>query len=137
MITPILLGMTIPTFGEWLKERRLSSGLTQEELANAIGSPRTYVIKIEKGEVRLPKDRLRLRIHQALGTSDDELLRLGIMKPRHSPSWVYEVNVSDAGVIKANETRAQVVALINDPRIPDDAIEGVRRVLLGYLDRSE
>jgi transcriptional regulator with XRE-family HTH domain len=129
-----MVAMRDITFGDWLLDRRKAAKLTQDELAAAIGRDRSYIIKLEKGRIRLPTLPVRTAFHSVFQTSEEDLLRLGIVKPERNV-WIYDQ--SDTVIATAKDNRAQVVALINDPRIPDDAIEGVRRVLLSYLDRSE
>jgi transcriptional regulator with XRE-family HTH domain len=111
--------------------------MTQAELASAVGRDRTYIVKIERGAIRLPQPEQRDDFHKVLGTSEDELRFLGIV-PTPGTGWAfsYEANVSGT-TVSPSQARADVAALARDPRIPDDAIEGIRRVLLGYLERSE
>lgn len=53
-------------YGEILKDRRKSLGLTQKELAERIGRERTYINRIEKGETDMQLSSF-LRIASALG----------------------------------------------------------------------
>lgn len=50
-----------------IKDARLNSGLTQQEVAKKIGKPQSYVSKIESGERRLDVIELAelLKIYQA------------------------------------------------------------------------
>jgi len=61
----------LPTFGDWLKQRRRALDLTQEELAARIGySPRT-IEKLESGERRASKQVIAL-LAEALNIPSDE-----------------------------------------------------------------
>lgn len=73
------------TFGEWLKEARARQrpALRQQDIADAIGVDRSYIVKIETGRIGLPQHETRQRIHAALGTSDDELRERGIIRDAH------------------------------------------------------
>lgn len=51
---------------ETLKEERLRAGLTQEELAQKIGSKRTYISRLERGKSDVQLSTL-FRIFQGLG----------------------------------------------------------------------
>lgn len=53
-------------YGEILRDRRKQLGLTQKELAEAIGRERTYINRIEKGETDMQLSSF-LRIASALG----------------------------------------------------------------------
>lgn len=57
-----------------LRQRRLMAGLTQKQLASAIGVPQSFVSKYEAGERRLDLVELEA-ICRALGVSLQELLR--------------------------------------------------------------
>ncbi len=67
-------------FGAWLKERRKRAGLTQKRLADLSGIHRTYIVKIERGGVGLPGYDLRQRLHRALGTTEEDLRKAGIVE---------------------------------------------------------
>lgn len=51
---------------ETLKEERLRAGMTQEELAQKIGSKRTYISRLERGKSDVQLSTL-FRIFQGLG----------------------------------------------------------------------
>ncbi len=95
--------MERPTFGAWLRQRRTEAGLTQDQLADAIGRDRTYVVRIENGHVKLPRADIRAEIHRALNTSDDELARFGIIDPPGAPRWME----SKAPFPRIGETRPE------------------------------
>jgi transcriptional regulator with XRE-family HTH domain len=60
-------------FGAVVRERRLDSGLSQEELASAALVERSHMGKIERGE-HLPNLLLVLRLADALAINPGELL---------------------------------------------------------------
>lgn len=68
------------TFGQWLRGKREETGLSQERLAVAVGVDRAYVNKVERGKVNLPNPETRERFHQVLGTSEEDLVRAGIVQ---------------------------------------------------------
>lgn len=53
-------------YGEILRDRRKALGMTQKELAEAIGRERSYINRIEKGETDMQLSSF-LRIASALG----------------------------------------------------------------------
>jgi ribosome-binding protein aMBF1 (putative translation factor) len=55
-------------YGEILRDRRKSLGMTQKELAEKVGRERTYINRVEKGETDMQLSSF-LRIADALGMS--------------------------------------------------------------------
>lgn len=68
------------TFGHWLRSNRTEKRLSQEALAARIGVDRTYISKVENGGIGTPEVETRKKLHREFGTSDDELVRLGILE---------------------------------------------------------
>lgn len=70
------------SLGEQIKELRQSLGMTQTDLAKAIGSGQVYISAIETGRIKLPdRDRLKA-IARAVGASPNTLLEgAGYMEP--------------------------------------------------------
>ena len=68
------------TYGDWLKEARRARGLTQKRVSEVAGMGVSHVSRIENGGIDLPTKATRDRIHEALGTSDDDLVSAGILK---------------------------------------------------------
>lgn len=69
------------TFGPWLKSARERSRISQERLARITGIDRGHLSKMENDRIDLPRYETRERIHAALGTTEDELVALGIVRP--------------------------------------------------------
>ena len=72
-----------PTFGARLAELRKAAGLTQVELAEAIGSSQRMVAYYESTD-DYPIARLLRHLSRALGVTTDELL--GLTPPRSRPA---------------------------------------------------
>ncbi len=66
---------TAAVFGVMVRERRVSRGIAQEELALLAGIDRSFIGKVERGENQ-PSLSLILRLAKALGCSGAELLSL-------------------------------------------------------------
>ncbi len=64
---------TASAFGAMIRERRLSRGVAQEELALLSGIDRSFIGKLERGENQ-PSLALILRLARALGCSCADLL---------------------------------------------------------------
>jgi putative transcriptional regulator len=58
-----------------IKEFRKENGLTQEELASAVGVSRQTIISIEKGKY-IPSLPLALRIAEYFASSTDDIFRI-------------------------------------------------------------
>lgn len=59
-----------------LKAARLAKGLTQEQLANATGVPRTDIVKIESASSGVnPTMKRLIKLADELGTTASDLLR--------------------------------------------------------------
>lgn len=74
------------TFGEWLRSKRGMQGepgfITQDELARRMNVARTFVVQLESPRHATPTYPTRKKIHHALGTTEEELITLGIISPR-------------------------------------------------------
>lgn len=68
------------SFGVWLRERRLARGLSQEGLARLAGMDRPHISIIEQGRIALPRYETRQFLHKHLGTSESDLIALGIVE---------------------------------------------------------
>ena len=64
--------MTTPTFGQWLRRRRKSLGLTQRALAEEAGCAEVTLRKIEAGDLQ-PSAPLVTSLAQALGVDEPDL----------------------------------------------------------------
>ncbi|MES1949652.1 helix-turn-helix domain-containing protein [Salinisphaera sp. S4-8] len=58
-----------------LKQRRLSRGITQQELARKLGKPQSFVSKYESGERRLDVEEF-INVCLALHDCPEELIRI-------------------------------------------------------------
>ena len=59
------------TFGEWLKRRRMSLGLTQKELARQVGYAPVTLRKVEADELR-PSGQMARKLAEALELAPEE-----------------------------------------------------------------
>ena len=55
-----------PSISSRLRRARLDAGLSHDRLAEAVGTTRSHLIKLEKG-VHAPRERMLLRISEATG----------------------------------------------------------------------
>jgi transcriptional regulator with XRE-family HTH domain len=70
-------------FGKWMAAQRKRRGISQERLGKITGIDRGHLSKIENGKIELPGYETRQRIHAALGTSENDLKALGIIRDAH------------------------------------------------------
>lgn len=73
--------MTRKQFGPTVKRRRLDKGLSQKELAEAVGIDFGYLSNIERSKVNPPSRDVVLRIAKELEIDKDELLVLARRVP--------------------------------------------------------
>jgi transcriptional regulator with XRE-family HTH domain len=80
--------MKMLTFGEWLQGKRGRKGdpgfVSQNELAKRMGVTRSYIGQLEDPTKPTPTFPTRQKVHAALGSSEQELVDLGIVRT-HSP----------------------------------------------------
>ena len=68
--------METKTFGQTLKEIRRSKGVTQRQLAAAVGVDFSYISKVENDRMPPPAADTIVKICEKLGVSPDELLAM-------------------------------------------------------------
>lgn len=104
-------------FGDWLKRERLARGLTQGDLEDRASLGYAYVSKVERGRTKIPSEEVRQRIHKVLNTTDDDLVREGILVRLDTPGFdpVYIPSSESSRARRAvEETEARYDAI--DPR---------------------
>ena len=70
------IGGRVLTFGEFIRRERGRRGLTQQNVADAIERPGSYVSRLERDNFRDLPDPLEMRrIAEVLGCSESDLLR--------------------------------------------------------------
>ncbi|MTH51882.1 helix-turn-helix domain-containing protein [Bacillus mangrovi] len=70
-------------YGAFIKEGRINKGWTEEQFAERLMTTRSYIGKIERGEVH-PSETLILRISKELNISHQELQLAIWCDPPHS-----------------------------------------------------
>jgi transcriptional regulator with XRE-family HTH domain len=90
----------LDTFAQWMKAKRRECGLTQAQLAEQTGLGRTYVNAIENGRVKMPQLVTRQKIHEVLGSTDEELIDLELLAydDYGNPYVPYKEPESEGGV---------------------------------------
>lgn len=64
------------TFGQTLREKRRTTGMSQRELAKCVGCDFSYISKVENGRVPPPAADTIVRICEVLKIESEELLAL-------------------------------------------------------------
>lgn len=59
--------------------QRRVRGLRQSDLEEKAGLGYSHVSKIERGVLRMPTEEVRQRIHEVLGTSEEDLVKAGVL----------------------------------------------------------
>lgn len=73
------------TISQQTKALREARGLTQQELADRVGTSKSYVCEIEKGHVSRPTIDTAVSLARALGVSFDVLTGIGTAQPALHP----------------------------------------------------
>lgn len=124
------------SFGDWVKQKRTALGLSQERLAQAAVVDRAYVNKIERGKIGLPLLDTRARFHKALGTTEDELVALGIV-PGDATAVTHAGYARATGqTVTATATQPfvdEVVSLMRQIEWDERSQDFLRLVLLGMI----
>ncbi|MDN5344587.1 MAG: repressor LexA [Clostridia bacterium] len=118
------------SFAARLKFYREKKGLSQQELADALGVSRSAVTKYEAGE-RFPDEAILLKIANVLGCSLDSLMG---RNDRSAPGGIYKesdilpardlVPVPVLGVIRAGEPVMAEENIIDTKFLPADEVRG-------------
>ena len=102
---------TVSTMGAYLKERRLQLGMTQEEVAELVGTSGAYLSQIERGKVQITGTDLRRRLASALRLRHvDLLVAAGELAANEVPG---EPTQFDLGSLDAAEQLCQQLRLID------------------------
>jgi transcriptional regulator with XRE-family HTH domain len=94
-----LVGQTVESLGDYLKEQRLASRLSLRQLASQAGVSNPYLSQIERG-LRKPSADVLQQIAKALRISAEQLyVRAGIVSPEEGVVGSVEIAVlSDVGL---------------------------------------
>lgn len=76
------MSMNTKTFGEWLRNEREARRLSQAEVERRSGISHSHYSKMENNKIPRPVEETRAKLHAVFGTSDDDLVRAGILRPR-------------------------------------------------------
>ena len=82
--------METKTFGQTLKNLRRSKGITQRELASAVGVDFSYISKVENDRMPAPAADTIVRICEKLGVTPDKLLAMTRKMPTHVKEAISE-----------------------------------------------
>lgn len=140
MIAATLFPMNTATFGAWLRQARRSHRppVSQERLAEITGIDRAHLSRMENDKVGLPLYETRQRIHQALGTSDDELRAFGVaLRIDHTAAPARQAPL-DAFAADDPENVRELIALLRTVRLTGERaalLHGILTSMAG-LDRS-
>ncbi len=106
--------MIAQTYGGWLATQRKRHKLTQAGLSKQTGINATYISKIERSEIELPGEELREKLHIALGTSEEDLVAVGILERIDSPVEGGQPVYIDAASITPGDRAAADAHAIRD-----------------------
>ena len=117
-------------FGDWLREHRKARKLSQEALGEMVGADRTYISKLETGNVGMPDAPLRKRFHDAFGTSESDLVDIGLLRVMTVPGLEPSYIASPRGSYSVAADIGDIAAITDIVQsLPDDAAQHLRRFL--------
>lgn len=124
----------VHTFGDWLKTMMKAQGYTKSSLSRETGIDRAHIRRMETGEIGMPEEFTREKLHAAFGTSDADLEKLNILvrkeypRPDGSKLVLFEAapayragDAADIGELPA------ITAMLES--LPDDAVQHLRKFL--------
>lgn len=94
--------------GEFIRQRRIDLGMTQDDLASAIDAPRGYISQIETGNKRWPAKYIPA-IASVLNCSTSELREAAFASPESDAAGLSDDDISriaDAVIAKLSEGQA-------------------------------
>jgi transcriptional regulator with XRE-family HTH domain len=109
-------------FSDWLKRQRTTRRLTQRDLERAADLSLNYVSRIESGRIQLPDEDTRSKFHAALGTTEDDLVAVGILERIESPEPGGEPVYIAAESITPGERQAERAHRLFEGRTPADEL---------------
>src|SRR5690606_36790199 len=78
-------------------EQRSRLRMSQAEVEKRADLGNRHLSKFENGHYRMPTEDVRLRIHAALGTTDEDLVEVGILRRMQYQGKTWYVPVRDEG----------------------------------------
>ena len=116
-----MVGQTVESLGDYLKEQRLASRLSLRQLAQQAGVSNPYLSQIERG-LRKPSADVLQQIAKALRISADQLyVRAGIVSPE--PGVAGTVEMAVLGDIGLTERQKQSLLDVYSSFIASNAAE--------------
>lgn len=129
-----LMETEVPTaaddLGELVRERREQLGLSQEALAERIGTTRAYVSQIESGTKRWPRSYIPA-LARELGLSDGDLRRLSPQRSRRSRGLGGPAPHRDAG---QEELRERLTSLLARTRLTEERVRGMEGTIREWME---
>lgn len=109
-------------FAETLKKMRKERGLSQEELAERLGTSKQVISRYESGQ-RIPKISMAYQLAKVLGVSLEEL-NGQTRTPAHTPAHIYEGTQIAARTSGSGQEWAEMVERLqerrNAPILPEE-----------------
>ena len=135
------------TFGGWLKWQRNRRGWKQRHIEMLAGVDHSQYSRWENDHIK-PEPDNRQRFHVLYETSDDDLVKLGILERQEGIDgapfyvWAEHITPSDRAVYAARDTqpstyeafdtRGRLIALIDSARLTTDQLAALTTILDGF-----
>ncbi len=118
-----------PSYADWLRSTRNAARVSQQRLSDLTGIDRGHLSKIENGRIDLPGYETRQRVHAVLGTSEDDLIALGIVRGHAAPLRPVQA-VRDERALSTPDPLAGAIARLSPAQraLVSDLVEGLIRL---------
>lgn len=121
----------LSTFGHLLKGFRLSRGLTQKELADAVDVNGSYIARLERDE-RRPSRRVVLDLSKAMQLSADDTDRL-LASAQHLPEGDLAKIIAQSGVSMTHPAIQAVANALQDRELSPHGREQLEGEIIAYV----
>ena len=119
------------SFGHLLKGYRLSKGMTQKELADAVGVNGSYIARLERDE-RRPSRKVVLSLAKALDLPAEDSDRL-LASAQHLPEGDMARIIAESGISLTHPAVEAVSAALQDKDLSPHAREQLENEVIAHV----
>ncbi|MFN8483498.1 MAG: helix-turn-helix transcriptional regulator [Anaerolineae bacterium] len=119
------------SFGHLLKGYRLSKGMTQKELADAVGVNGSYIARLERDE-RRPSRKVVLSLAKALDLPPEDSDRL-LASAQHLPEGDMARIIEQSGISLTHPAVEAVAVALQDKDLSPHAREQLENEVIAYV----
>lgn len=125
------MAMNDVTFGKWLKAQRRQHKMVQRDVEAAATLDHSHYSRMENDHIGMPEPETRERIHRVFGSSEDDLVALGLLEVEHSPISGEPYYVEKAHITPGDRAAAEARSIQEASVVYDAPAE--RHALITHL----